>query len=141
MSTFAFPLANIACRSLAVRTQCHVHVVLTGVGCKYIQAGRCNAESTYEVRVKQGMRLKREFAPPAALPGVQLPLGTLYNSGLTTTRQTHTSYKLSGIMYHGDAAEARTRNRSAPLPPPADTGSVAKEKNYIQDYSKELLGP
>jgi len=27
-------------------------------------------------RVKKGMRLKREFAPPAALPGVQLPLGT-----------------------------------------------------------------
>ena len=42
-------------------------------------------------------------------------------------------------MYHDDAAEARTRNRSAPLPPPADTGSVAKEKNYIQDNSKELL--
>ena len=52
-------------------------MVLTGVGCKYIQAGRCNAEvstSTHKVRAKQGMRLKREFAPPAALPGVQLPL-------------------------------------------------------------------
>jgi len=41
-------------------------------------------------------------------------------------------------MYHGDAAEAKTRNQSAPLPPPADTGSVAKEKNYIV---KNFFGP